>query len=612
MRTASNRSALQSYGRLLQLLWPQRRALGASLVASGILAATHGGYAWLLGPVLKFVYDAEPAERLRGVIPLSLSPILERTGGVAAFLAIAVLVVSFLRAIAYFFSQYLTSVAGQRVVRAMRANLYAHLLRLPISYFRRQERGDLVTRLTSDTLELQGAVTTGLSSLAQQLLQIVLLAVLAVWMDPVLGVISLAAMPILAAVLRRAGGRVRKQQRDAWDAQGELASAVEQTATAAPVIKAFTAEDAVARRFTELDATFFRHLLAAVRTRALASPISEVAGAFALGLTLWYANARVTSGALAPEDFVSFFASVFLLYRPAKAVAETHTWVMTGIAALDRLEAVLAEPTEPDDPPDAGPAPVLSDAIRFEGVDFAYTDAPGTNVLRGVDLTLRRGEMLAVVGASGAGKSTLVSLLLRFDDPTAGRVTLDGVDVRSVQRRSLRRQCALVTQEPLLLRDSIAGNVTCAEESPDRERVLASIEAAGLGPLVATLPKGVDTDVGEAGTRLSGGERQRVCLARAFYRDAPLLVLDEATSSLDAAAERSLQTALARLMSGRTVLLISHRLSSVRFASRIVVLREGHVVEEGTHEELWARGGEYLRLFRGQATPTAGASVLDN
>jgi len=603
---------MQSYGRLLGLLWPQRRTFALALVASGILAATQGGYAWLIGPVLKFVYDAEAAARLRGVIPLSLSPLLESAGGVASLLAIAVLVMSFLRAIAYFFSNTLTFVAGQKVVRGVRANLYTHVLRLPVAYFRRQERGDLVTRLTSDTLELQGAVTSGLSALAQQVLQIALLAALAVTMDPVLGTLSLTAMPAIAWLLRRAGGRVRRQQREAWDAQGQIASIVEQTATAAPVIKAFTAEDAVARRFARLDADFFRHVLAAVRTRAMTSPVSEVLGAFALGLTLWYANARVASGALAPEDFVSFFASVFLLYRPAKGIAETHTWIMQGVAALDRLEAVLAEPTEPPDLPDAVSVSGLTDRVRFEGVEMAYADAPEEAVLRGVDLELGRGEMVAVVGSSGAGKTTLTSLLLRFEDPTAGRVTLDGVDLRSIRRTSLRSLCALVTQEPLLLRDTIASNITCAAESPDPVRLAAAVKATGLDALVAALPKGLDTDVGEAGTRLSGGERQRVCLARAFYRDAPILVLDEATSSLDAESERGLQEALARLMEGRTVLLISHRLSSIRYAHRIAVLREGRIVEQGTHDELWARGGEYHRLFRGQGGPTAEAFVLQN
>jgi subfamily B ATP-binding cassette protein MsbA len=566
----------------------------------------------LIGPVLKFVYDAEAAVRLRGVIPVSLSPLLDSAGGVASLLAVGVLGTSFLRAIAYFFSSTLTSVAGQRVVRAMRANLYTHVLRLPIAYFRRQERGDLVTRLTSDTLELQGAVTSGMSALAQQGLQIALLAGLAVTLDPVLGCLSLTAMPALAWVLRRAGGRVRSQQRDAWDAQGQIASIVEQTATAAPVIKAFTAEVALARRFERLDDEFFRHLLASVRTRALTSPVSEVLGAFALGLTLWYANARVTSGALAPEDFVSFFASVFLLYRPAKGIAETHTWVMQGVAALDRLEAVLGEATEPPDLPDARAVSGLSDAVRFEAAAFAYPDAPEALVLQGVDLALGRGEMVAVVGGSGAGKTTLASLLLRFDDPTAGRVTLDGVDLRSIRRGSLRSLCALVTQEPLLLRDSIAGNITCAEESPDPARLAAAVRATGLDALVASLPKGLDTDVGEAGTRLSGGERQRVCLARAFYRDAPILVLDEATSSLDAEAERGLQDALSRLMEGRTVLLISHRLSSVRYAHRIAVLRDGRIVEQGTHDELWLRGGEYHRLFRAQGGPASEPFVLQS
>jgi subfamily B ATP-binding cassette protein MsbA len=566
----------------------------------------------LIGPVLKFVYSAEPAERLRGVIPVSLSPLLDSPGGLASVLAAGVLAMSFLRAIAYFFSNMLTAVAGQKVVRAMRANLYTHVLRLPIAYFRRQKRGDLVTRLTHDTLELQGAVTSGLSALAQQVLQIGLLAVLAVAMDPLLGALSLTAMPVIAWLVRRAGGRVRAQQREAWDAQGEIASIVEQTATAAPVIKAFTAEDAVGRRFARLDADFFRHVLSAVRTRAMTSPVSEVLGAFALGLTLWYANARVASGRLAPEDFVSFFASVFLLYRPAKGIIETHTWIMQGVAALDRLEEILAEPVEPPDPPDAIVATSLGSAVRFEDVAFAYPDTPDEEVLHGVDLELPRGQMVAIVGASGAGKSTLTSLLLRFHDPTRGRVTLDGVDLRAIRRGSLRSLCALVTQEPLLLRDTIAGNVTCAAESPDAERLAGAVRAAGLEALVAGLPEGLDTDVGEGGTRLSGGERQRVCLARAFYRDAPILVLDEATSSLDAESERSLQDALSRLMEGRTVLLISHRLSSVRYAHRIAVLRDGRIVEQGTHDELWAKGGEYHRLFRAQATPTSDAFVLQN
>jgi subfamily B ATP-binding cassette protein MsbA len=364
------------------------------------------------------------------------------------------------------------------------------------------------------------------------------------------------------------------------------------------IVKAFGMENYEQERFQQENWRLFKQSLRASRTRAIVAPSMELLASIGIGAVVWYGGWSVIGGGRSQGEFMAFMAAIFLMYGPFKGLARTYTAVHQGLAGAERVFEILDEMPAVTDKPNAQVARSFSNGIRFDNVRFAYKETP---VLKNIDLTIAAGQMIAVVGMSGVGKSTLVDLIPRFYDVTAGRVCVDGVDVRDLTVRSLRAQIAIVTQHTFLFNDTIRRNIAYGEPERSMEDVIAAAKAAHAHEFILGLPKQYDSMIGEMGMQLSGGQRQRLAIARAVLKNAPILILDEATSALDTESERLVQDALETLMSTRTTIVIAHRLSTVRKADRIVVMVDGAVVEQGTHEELLRRNGEYSKLYAVQA-----------
>jgi len=360
------------------------------------------------------------------------------------------------------------------------------------------------------------------------------------------------------------------------------------------IVKAFGMEEYEMQRFSKENLSLFKQSLRASRIKGAVTPMMELLAAFGIGAVVWYGGSSVVAGGRTPGEFMAFMAAMFLMYQPFKSLTRTYTVLHQGLAGAERVFEILDEAPIITDKPDAKVAPCFAKAIEFHDVSFAYGATP---VLNRINLTIRAGEKVALVGVSGAGKSTLADLIPRFYDVSSGQITIDGVDIRDVNLASLRAQIGIVTQHTFLFDDTVRNNIAYGHPERGMEHVIDAARAAHADEFIKSMPNGYDSAVGEMGLQLSGGQRQRLAIARALLKDAPILILDEATSALDSDSERMVQGALENLMTQRTTLVIAHRLSTIRSADRIVVLADGAIAEEGTHEELLARKSEYSRLY---------------
>jgi subfamily B ATP-binding cassette protein MsbA len=534
-----------------------------------------------------------------GVIPFLVQHIMDdvfarRDQGVLGYLPWLIILVFTARGLLSFGQSYLSDYVGLRIINDVRNRMHEHLQTLSVSFYFRHPTGTLIARLNSDVMLLRSLLTDALASFLRDATSLIVLVIVAFYKDWVLASIAFFVFPASVLPVVRLSAKIKRFTRRGQISTGALTVLLQESIQGNRIVKAFGMERYENRRFMAENRRLFKEQLRASRIKSMVAPAMELLASFAIGGVVWYGGWSVVAGGRTQGDFMAFMAAMFLMYQPFRNLTKTYTLVHQGIAGAERVFEILDERPEVHEKADAIEAPSFARAIEFRNVDFAYKETP---VLRNINVRINAGEMVALVGMSGAGKSTLADLIPRFYDVGAGKICLDGVDIRDLTLRSLRAQIGVVTQHTFLFNDTIRNNIAYGDPARSSEDVIAAAKAAHAHGFIMALPQGYDSVIGEMGMQLSGGQRQRLAIARALLKNAPILVLDEATSALDAESERLVQEALENLMTTRTTLVIAHRLSTIRRADRIIVLADGQIVEQGTHEELLARKHEYSRLY---------------
>ncbi|HSJ15165.1 MAG TPA: ABC transporter ATP-binding protein [Longimicrobiales bacterium] len=593
------------YARLARYVAPYRWLLVAGFFTTLAFAALDAFSFVMLLPFLKMLFDQqtptfdEPG-RLNDLLRVTVGRVVDAGMQPQDLLLVViglVLVVFLLKNIVDFLRAVLVVRLEQSVVRDLRNQVYRHLLELDLRFFHRTRAGQIIQRLSSDVDQLRLLLTKNLFTLITSVFQVLVTIAFLVAISVPLTFVALVVVPVLFGVWGRMLRRLRRGDRNVMMLAGEVTSHLQETVLGVRQVKAAAGEPFEGERYRRLTQRYFKAHIRNERIRALASPLSEMVAALGTAVVLWYGGHLVlVEQSIGGGDFVLFLGLTLKMYQPAKWLSKFPSMVGPGLVAAERIFEFVDTPIEMVDPPDARPFTGFAEALRFEDVSFHYHT--GEPVVKHVSFTVRPGEVVALVGPSGGGKSTLIDLAARFYDPTDGRITVDGVDLREFGARSLRAQLGIVTQDTVLFHDTVRNNIAYALPGATPEQVEAAARAANAHEFIMRLPEAYETVLGERAMRLSGGQRQRIAIARAILRDPPILMFDEATSALDSESERLVQDAIERLLRGRTVFVIAHRLSTVRNADQILVVDDGRIVERGKHDELIATGGLYRKLHR--------------
>ncbi len=522
-------------------------------------------------------------------------------GDIKGLAVICILIVSFivLKNVFLYLAIYFLTPVRNLVVNDMRTRMYQKILVLPIGYFNDQKKGDIMSRLTNDLTDVESSVINLLETLFREPVTIILFFAYMVILSPQLTFFLVLFLPISGLLIGRIGRSLKKQSTRAQEKLGEILSTIEETLGGIRVIKAFNAEKKQFDKFDSQNEQFLNIKNAVIRRRDMASPVSEVLGVAAVACVLWYGGRLVLRNSfLDPGDFLAYILIFSQIIQPLKSLSAASYSIKKGAASIDRIEHLIAEDISIKEIANPVVLDDFKNSIKFKNVTFSYGEKI---ILDDINLEIEKGKTVALVGSSGAGKSTLVDLIPRFHDTVKGELLIDGINIQNYSLKSLRHQMGIVTQEPILFNDTIANNISLGMDNATEEQIINAAKIANAHNFIMLKENGYNTTIGERGNKLSGGEKQRVTIARAVLKNPPILILDEATSSLDTESEKLVQDAINNLMHNRTSVVIAHRLSTIRHADEIIVLQKGKIVERGTHMTLMALEGFYRKLVTMQA-----------
>jgi len=522
---------------------------------------------------------------------------INKNGKMLVWIPTFVVILYLLKGLCNYGQTILMSFIGQRIIADLRNSLYWQIQRQSLAFFTKHPTGMLMSRITNDVSYIQGAVSEAVTSLLRDSSTLIFLVFVVFYRDWQLAIIGMLVFPVTIFPIAKFGEKMRQVATRTQATMGSLNTLLQETIAGTRIVKAFGREDYENQRFAQKNERLFKLTLKSVAVSALTSPVMEFLGGIGIGAIVFYGGSQVIKGNSTPGTFFSFLTAIIMLYEPIKRLTNVNNTIQQGIAGAERVFAIIDQSPEIMNKAGAVVLPEITTGIEIDNVTFCYETAP---VLKNINLKIRSGEVIAFAGMSGGGKTTLVNLIPRFYDVTEGQILIDGHDVRDVTIESLREQIAIVTQQTILFNDSVRNNIAYGDIEKSEVDIIRAAVTANAHNFIMQLPLGYDTVIGEQGMKLSGGEKQRISIARALLKDAPILILDEATSSLDTESEIEVQEALENLMKGRTTLVIAHRLSTIRNADRIVVIVSGEIVEEGTHEELLLKKGEYHKLYNMQ------------
>lgn len=605
---------MKSFWRLLKYIRNYRLHFTAAISSNVLTALFTVVSIPLLIPFLEILFDRREGVTERPDVSLNnlssfeqyfnyfLTDLIQTQGKEQALLFVcgAIVVTFFLKNLFRYFSMFFMAPLRNGIVRDLRKQLFDQILVLPLSYFSEEKKGDLMSRMTSDVHEVQWSILNVLEAVFREPLIIAGALGLMIVISPSLTLFVFILIIFTAIVIGGIGKSLRKPSGDVQIRLGTLLSIIEEGLSGLRIIKGYNAERYQQDKFGVENDAYRRSLTHLLWRKDLASPLSEFLGILTVAVLLWYGSRQVFAESLEPGTFLAFIFAFYNVIEPSKSFSKAFYNVQKGIAALERIETVLDARNTMPDQPNAKPLGDFKDRIEYQDVSFTYRTEEGP-VLRGIDLTIEKGKVIALVGASGAGKSTLVDLLPRFYDVTQGRILLDGNDIREYRLHDLRELMGIVSQEAILFNDTIYNNIVFGLEGVSPADVELAARVAHAHDFISQTEHGYQTNIGDRGNKLSGGQRQRLTIARAILKNPPILILDEATSALDSESEKLVQAALVNVMKDRTSIVIAHRLSTIQHADEIAVMRDGRILERGTHAELLTRHGEYQKLVEMQA-----------